>query len=595
MPKRNRGQQLYAEREKYFAKRWREEGKQVPWKDYKRSAHFVKHKADWALQQEQNKRHKPNDIRSDSDAAGPSTSTPRDNAEGGSVFDNVPYIGDTPPDEYDFSDSDLDFLLHNLDGGNMANVPMDMDVPILGENRSASGGAGSRMAAGAGSAIVPFPKSTGGGHGLLHYRKSRVMYSYAYTNEKLEHNKEGTWKKTMNYYTTPLALVPVDWLPFYLTEAEFKILDPRYVIKSVWCKVKILGVRSSFDTGSTTANVATAEYCPILLTAVGLNNELNLHNYSYNAQATSPMKPSAIAEPNQESFIQKLYVEHSSTTMCVPRSLPWYAVWYHNKPTRPTPDNNEAYGNFEPWDSGMVHMDKYVQQYLLNSAIGEQVIDYKYHVKNGIIKPVLKSHTPWSLTNKSFKNPITSKHVENRLFYDVDNKRHWMNDFLQTNYVSNMDPRYNRSLEGPDAFTIKGGPFGAHQPQPQVHIGMAAIPQLNPSTENSNFLNAAVYYHIDCGITFEASQGYDSKYTKGEYPYVNPDEIVFMDEKETQMKYYQPENIMGRVPQQSSYFTLSEKLNDADFSERHPMFSKLLRKQVDKEADKEHTHDFEII
>lgn len=37
--------------------------------------------------------------------------------------------------------------------------------------------------------------------------------------------------------------------------------------------------------------------------------------------------------------------------------------------------------------------------------------------------------------------------------------------------------------------------------QPQVHIGMQAIPQLNPANESTNFVNAAVYYSIECGIT----------------------------------------------------------------------------------------------
>lgn len=51
---------------------------------------------------------------------------------------------------------------------------------------------------------------------------------------------------------------------------------------------------------------------------------------------------------------------------------------------------------------------------------------------------------------------------------------------------------------------------GEHVPvgaQPQLHIGMAAVPQLDPSTELTTFMNACVYYSVTCsiGISFDTS------------------------------------------------------------------------------------------
>lgn len=583
MPKRklNRGQQLYSDREKYFSRRWTEEGKQVPWKKYKQSAHFVRHKADWAEQQGKKRPYEPID---DIDRAGPSNRQADDNNHGGSPVDNVPDIGDTPPDLFDFDDSDLDLLLQNLGNNNMANVPMDMDVPILGENRSANGGAGSRMAAAGGNALVPFPRTSATGHSLLTYRKSRVMYSYAYTNEGLAHNTEGTWKATMDYFTTPLALIPVDYLPFYLTPSEYKIIPNNYYIKSVWCKVKVLGVRSSFDTGSTTSGVATAEYCPILLTSIGLNKRINMHNYAYDCATTAPMKPVTLKEPNMKDFMLKLYTNHASTTMCVPRSLSWYATWYHNKITKPAANGTETYANFEAFNAGVFHMDKYVNQYLLNSAIGEEIIDYKYHVKNGVLGQYKYSHIPWSLQSKKFHGKPVAYPRQYQYQYDENGKRYWQTNEAPTNLVTDFGGSYDRYLEGMPG-TVATGVFGDQEIQPQVHVGMAAVPQLNPATEATNYLNAAVYYHVDCGITLEAHDGFESLYTNNAKTFVPSSEMSFYVEGST-VKYKQADQVAHHPLVNQANFT--KKMEREGVDKRHPeFFAKLSRKEKD--------HDFEIL
>lgn len=153
------------------------------------------------------------------------------------------------------------------------------------------------------------------------------MYSYAYAQSKhfLDDNK------MIQGLATPLSFIPVDYLPFYLTEAEWKSLPPRNVwIDNVTCNVKILGVRSGFDIGATVTGDATSEYCPILHSCIGLNNKLHIKNMTYNAEASAPMKVSSITNYNVQSWHNKWYSDEQSAAVLVPRSNSVYAVPYWN-------------------------------------------------------------------------------------------------------------------------------------------------------------------------------------------------------------------------------------------------------------------------
>ncbi|CAD7002154.1 unnamed protein product [Ceratitis capitata] len=90
--------------------------------------------------------------------------------------------------------------------------------------------------------------------------------------------------------TTPLALIPVDFLPFYISEAEFDMLSSTAKVTIVSCCVTPLGKRTVFDLGATLSGTATSEYVPIGLVAEVISKEFYGRNLSYTAVSTDPMK-----------------------------------------------------------------------------------------------------------------------------------------------------------------------------------------------------------------------------------------------------------------------------------------------------------------
>uniref|UniRef100_A0A8D8TGC3 Uncharacterized protein n=1 Tax=Cacopsylla melanoneura TaxID=428564 RepID=A0A8D8TGC3_9HEMI len=92
----------------------------------------------------------------------------------------------------------------------------------------------------------PFPLSDDSARGQLHFSKSRVMFSYAYKTDNLQ--GEGAIKN-LQIHITPLSFIPVDFLPFYLSPGEYQSLPIGSRVDRVDCTVKIVGIRSAFNTG----------------------------------------------------------------------------------------------------------------------------------------------------------------------------------------------------------------------------------------------------------------------------------------------------------------------------------------------------------
>lgn len=98
----------------------------------------------------------------------------------------------------------------------------------------------------------------------MHFSKTKILCSYRYRTENIQ------WEN-IDIITTPLALVPVNFLTFYLSEAKFDMLPSTAKVTKVSCRVTPLGTRTAFDIGSTLSGTATSEYVPIGLVAAGIN------------------------------------------------------------------------------------------------------------------------------------------------------------------------------------------------------------------------------------------------------------------------------------------------------------------------------------
>lgn len=65
---------------------------------------------------------------------------------------------------------------------------------------------------------------------------------------------------------------------------------------------------------------------------------------------------------------------------------------------------------------------------------------------------------------------------------------------------------YSQTLDHSSVYNPLIGDLTPYRFQPQVHLGMCAIPQLDPSTESTTFMNACIYYQVHCSISIVYDQ-----------------------------------------------------------------------------------------
>lgn len=403
-------------------------------------------------------------------------------------------ISESEPDSDTMASSDVEAM----DEENLVADGTDAANSNLGSGhsrRSASGGA-----------AISLGQSGGGQTTSSTYHKSRIWYSYAYAQTSIPTLDEA---KTITGVTTPLALIPVDLLSFYLSPQEWHCLHANNTwVDEVTCTVRLLGVRSGFDTGATTSGTATTEYCPLLHTAVGLNNALHILNKQYTSEATKPMVPTAVASLSITDYHNKWYNDVTSNSMGVARSNSVFAVPYWN-----CHDQTDATNQKHIW--GNPRLDKVLQTHLLTSMIGETLFDYSYKPRMGLIKPqyhVVVPNYRVKEVSSLFQTNMTRMKVTyaEASGYTVNNN----SAYTDTASMDKATFQHAQTIEKYMMYSPRTGTVGGPQTvQPQLHLGMQAIPQLNPSTDTTNFTNACIYYSVDCSI--KISHSTNSMWTAG--------------------------------------------------------------------------------
>ena len=101
--------------------------------------------------------------------------------------------------------------------------------------------------------------------------------------------------------------------------------------------------------------------------------------------------------------------------------------------------------------------------------------------------------------------------------------------------INDITTLYYQQLENYDVHHPLSGPL-ATTPQPQVHVGLIATPQLNPSSESTTFLNSAVYWFE------EVSFNHTSRFTKGNAAAYSS-EVLFYSNKDK--KYTSGATLLG--------------------------------------------------
>lgn len=177
-----------------------------------------------------------------------------------------------------------------------------------------------------------------------------------------------TFNTTENFILkTPLAAIPVNCLPLYMSPAEYTMLSKGASAEKCFVKVTGKGFHTPFETGSSTANGANADTLVFGVSAKNLNhmNNLQLHKYEATAAAPTVISSSEFTVIKWDNFF---YAKKSAASACLPwihKRLTHYATVYLGKKDK---DDNYGISTFI-YD---------VNQFDLRSAQGNPIINYKH-------------------------------------------------------------------------------------------------------------------------------------------------------------------------------------------------------------------------
>lgn len=530
---KNLGQYLYKRREQAVADKWRASGRRTSLRDFKVSpegrsivdgyksggAHYLEAKGDWARisagaytdEEHEFVTSPPPDIGTLSDL-------PQYGYNGEDAAEAEPVAGPSGvkrnSDQIERPPAKKALIAATPEAEQQPAVPMETahDTELAsgsGRGPSSDARVGASKSTGGGNMIWIHPSSDRNSH-TLSFKKNRIMWSYGYAVNKIDTPKVATT-------TSSLGLIPVDFLPFYLTASEYQSLPAGATIKSVHCTVTPLGTRTAFDTGTTMSGTATSEYVPIGVTLTGANIKYHGRNVKYTAAATAPCLPTNVTAINPAEMADRYYgIETSSCANLVPQPIGEY--WVHEANYATIPPNESGYMRHE---YGNVRQDTHVHQFLINPAVGQPIADYHYTPHNG----TLDKRKGYALNQKQnglsifTNNPSVMAAVVTGVQQSTSDTSGAPGQIAVSATKQQSKYYFNKSLSGYYRHleyhgAMKPGGHGASwKVQPQLHVGILATPQLNPTANTPSWLNSAVYWKLECSIEINVKSG--SMYATG--------------------------------------------------------------------------------
>lgn len=422
------------------------------------------------------------------------TKRSRDDAVAGPS--GVSQRGNSRTGQAELTDSDWDDMLRTIDdnsGTTMGGTDVDSMETLA--NPSKGGGVSGHSHRGSGTnMIVTIPVTPKTEYYTKIYRKNWIFFSYGFTHTKYEFANN-------NFYTTPLALVPVDLLALYMDGAEFSCLNGRAVAVNANCRVRPLGCRMNFQTSATESKWATSEFVAIGQSGIGLNKQMPGENLKYVPNANNPMIVNTGEPIKTQDIHEKLYgdVDGRGMAQLVPRHLNIYFT-----PITATQTAGQQQRRFTH-NQGPPKVDNYVQRYLINTCIGEPIVNYSYKIKNGLITDTysadyINRETLFRTRSKATQVEVSPLTTDRNLLIEgvvTQNEQDTPNDI--NTWRSSFVAQLYQTLEHYDTYKWDSGHITANV-QPQVHVGLTAVPAINPGSEATNFQNTAVYWSVECEL-----------------------------------------------------------------------------------------------
>lgn len=497
MPKsKNSAQERYGLQQKAISARWRELGKPMPYKEFCRSAEAKRMRLSIS---------NPGPAGADTTAASDAEPQP-----GPSGIEQRPVVDR----EGGLANDDFDLFAELAD---MGDIQLNAAVPGSVGTRAAQGGAKNNMqvdavsggtgggvgAVGGGGGPAIFPPVTYSNGGTHVYKKRWWKYSYGLAIKTIVGPQ-------LSQSTTSLAYYPVDWLPWYLSPAEFKALPAGSRVTKVKSTFRLLGTRTGFDHGTTLSGTATTEYVPIAKFCTGLNKKMNIYNGTAVLKSTEPMTVENITQVDLSLQYAKMYSYGGAIE--IPRHHNWYASMLINSDD----SKDDTFGSYAQY--GMFRTDEVLSTCMVNEVLGQPIIQYEYEPKNGMLtrsKACIAGNLKDAKMLSSYTMQLRSRMPEMTDLIPVSRKAGIVNLAPVTTphkvqFTNRIGSSYFQSIEGPPSFDPHTGISGTWEIQPQVHIGLLATPALNPAVDTAQFLNSCLYVVCDteCHVSFDHNTCY---------------------------------------------------------------------------------------
>lgn len=404
--------------------------------------------------------------------------------------------------------------VENTDGAASMDVSSSSGASAPGTGGDGAGGGIGGASSGAVS--IPRPHDFTGWY-TRSFKKQFKCLSFGLANQifKKTPNPLNINSPTYYFLTTALAEIPVDRLYYYLNKNEFNLLAPGETCVKVKVSVTQRNIRQSFQTNATSASTATLNQNKNAMIAVGLNKT----GYGLNCQlefgsGTDTMMPTGVNEPKYADD-QFLYgVNNTETTF--DSTLPLHQIGtYHLLP------NYFCMSTHNKTTGGWPNLMKYVSLYDAANKVGQNIIEYEYEPKQGILKrdPQYRDFgnpSKYQFTQIVPPAPINatavamgSKEIALGNVFSVSGMTAASSGLTTetTQALTEVNDSlfgYNQSIEKSQFITTGALSCQDARIQPSLHVGVEAAPALTTDAFNNNglpteWVDVQAYYDI----TFE--------------------------------------------------------------------------------------------
>lgn len=336
---------------------------------------------------------------------------------------------------------------------------------------------------------------------INYYRKVHRFFSYGYAYKILVNSPQ----KGFQSMTTPLAVIPWDYLHFYVNPSEFALLPPQSSVQHVKVTVNQRNVRVAFPTNSSANALATLNQNKNIIYGVGLNKKLDSVPMRYTAFAEGqPMIPTAAALWTKNDWVNDMnnwYGSQNNTGGSAP------VVPRHQTGQ---PDVLQHYLNmiYRTGDSedGWQCLQTHTKEADADVTAGGTLVTISYSPAVGLCKPPRKNVQ--RAFNTGYIDVLRgSSNLQNHTTtVDVD-----INSVSkQTDTVTQQDQNFSlmnspvQILEKSQIYNEGVFHHGNPQAQPSLHVGVQptyALTSTNTSVNNS-FTDTQAFFEVvsECWI-----------------------------------------------------------------------------------------------